>query len=409
MKLNRSAIPRVVSANGLRSHHTFFKGLRSLPFRSSFLIFAFVFTPAITLGQATEFTYVLNGVVLSGDVGRQIPPYLHEAVLEAETSLRQERHTTDGAIVFATWSEKDIPIEPHFELEIVDERLAGTTSGIMKTGEPVVKGVTKGAAVQLSITASGHEKFQRRVPIRPRHIVILDDILLVPLEVGSLATVVGRLQLEGEGEAGGVPIYVDEESVGITNEDGSFLLERIRHGDLELRATVPGYLEMRAKVEAPKSGRASCELRGFKLRYALVRWSFQPDGSRNFQRNVQTGMGVLSSCGLRRVSFNEGFRNVNGRSDFFVYQINDQLLIYNFDRNGDRNLGIARLNELTFDQVTQVPEVRFSTKRLTLNSGDFLLLKCYNPSQFAKMEVISMSTDPEEVKAWRETYRLESE
>ena len=151
-----------------------------------------------------------------------------------------------------------------------------------------------------------------------------------------------------------------------------------------------GFFGLSDTIKAKRGARNFVMLTGWRLRRAYVRWGYQPSaGSRNLADGLEEGYAFISTRDLDRVSFAEGFKQVQGESDFLVLQRDDRLIIRNFDI-GKVRPGILRLAETSFDEVVQAPDVPYPRKNLPLGEGDVFVFKRYDGEHHAKMEVLQL-------------------
>ena len=137
-----------------------------------------------------------------------------------------------------------------------------------------------------------------------------------------------------------------------------------------------------------KGGTATCSMEGYRLRKANVRWAYQPDGSRKFSNEtVLTGNATLINNQLDRVSFEKGFAQVQGESDFLIYQNGKQLVIHNFDVGPD-GPDFQEMKGVAFNALMEAPLDGYSQQNNILKKGSVFVFRTYDGKHYAKMEVL---------------------
>ena len=161
-------------------------------------------------------------------------------------------------------------------------------------------------------------------------------------------------------------------------------------GELRVHLAKPGYFCSGDTVEVSPGETATCLLRAYHRRSALVRWVYQADTSTSFLKgDLRGGQAVLSAAGSHRISFKDGFAAVSGKSDFFIYQQEGTLLIKNFDV-GNPPPGILKTEGASFDQVANAPGGDYPREVIPMQPGDVYAIKCYDGAHYAKMEVLDV-------------------
>lgn len=355
----------------------------------------------VTEQSLRAFVYVLNGGVPGDAREVRIPPHLADAVAEAEEMLAEEANAGSGALVYVVRTRGSTPVDIRTRLTDVTYGAGGYRPGRATVDVPKVEQVRRGQAIELRVQASNHEIFQRRAVVRSGWIVIWDDIELQPLSTRSAATIYGRIWLEGESsDLGGMAVTVDGEAAGLTDDDGYFVLDHVPAGEIRVASYRKGFVNSYTTVKVDPGGDTDCILRGYRQRAALVRWAYQPDGSRSFQGPLPTGLAVLSPNGVRRTVFSRGLEdNVQSRSDFLVLQKETDLLIRNFDMRGPAQPTFVKVDE-PFDRVLSAPKEMKRSQTTPMREGDVFVFQCYEGEHSAKMEVLAITDDQDQIERW---------
>ena len=80
---------------------------------------------------------------------------------------------------------------------------------------------------------------------------------------------------------------------------------------------------------------------------------------------------------------------VTGKSDFFVHQDEDKLIIKNFDASF-QGPGMMELHGVPFDKVKEAPQADYGTAPITMREGGVYVLRTFDGKHYAKMEVSSL-------------------
>jgi len=334
-----------------------------------------------------------------------------------ESELRQQRFATLEEAATRAYEEIDTPhrfevaalvyrftapdrqtVRGMTELHFVGGGRGGYSPGSAKTADAVLQPVfihRLPQAVELHIMAPGYEKYVRRGVLYAGELTVWDDIVLAPITHRTAATVMGRVWLEDESESlEGMVVTVDQEPVTFTDASGYFVATPVRAGNLRIAAYKPGYLGMCAELKVDRAAERACKLKGFRKRYARVRWAYQPDGTRSFVNGLRTGTAVLSVRELSRVSFAEGFTQVSGFSDFLVEQKNDRLMFRHFDQSGFNSPESIRLEHTSLDGLAEAPESGYKLSEFPLRPGEVYVFRCYDGEHYGMMEVLDITVEP---------------
>lgn len=323
---------------------------------------------------------------------------LEEAIAGAEVELQADYRFPIAALVYSFSTPDDRSVQARTELHFVGTGRSGYLPGRAQTSGaalvPVhVPGVSQ--PVALHIIAPGFERYMQRTILHPGEIIIWGNIVLKPTTEKTAAAVVGRVRLEDEDkELEGLVIYVDQEAVAFTNAEGYFVVDTVREGKLRISSHKTGYEGLYTQLTVESGYEHTCELVGYRKRFARVRWLYQPDGTRNFDVGVRTGAAVLSSTKLSRVSFVKGFKQVSGYSDFLVSQKEDRLVFRHFDVRGLKIPGSMRIKDSGFDELYEAPKSGYKRSEFTLRPGDLYVFQCYDGKHYAMMEVVDITVEP---------------
>jgi hypothetical protein len=244
---------------------------------------------------------------------------------------------------------------------------------------------------ELRITHPDYHEFRRPVVFEKGKVIVWDDIVLERVSPESACTIKGTVHLEDDADPKDIRVSSDDAST-TTDKSGNFTLTGIRSGEVGVGAQKPGYYGLYTKVNTIRGQTALCQLNGYRVRKAKVRWAYQPDGSKVFDNNnVVTGTAVLQDNELDRVSFAAGFAQVRGESDFLVYQTKDSLSMRNFDTTCSNDGPAILETHIAFEDLKEAPD-SFIEKcgSYTLQAGKVYVFRCYDGQHYAKMEVLEI-------------------
>ena len=366
------------------------------------LPFLFAMSPPVQVAPkpaspalGTPYRYILNanGKPLSRNQ-ITIPEHLLPLVEQAERDLATDKHLNDGAIIYCVRSADGKIGKARTEVHSLGPRYGGHRPGRITEGGTSLYFKRHGEAVELRVMASGYDQFQRRAILRDDQILIWDDIVLDPVQAGTGGTVHGTVWLEGSPNLDGILVSVNREAGNFTDGQGRFSLTELPEGDLNISAHKGGYLGLTAKVSVGKGATGTCELRGYRLRTALVQWAFQPDGSRNLSGNQPGGTATISPRGLKRISFSNGFGEVSRKSDMYIRQERSRLLLDAFDQRNPDQPGFIQMDGVGFDELREAPATGYSGVEKELTPGAVFACKSYDGQHYGKLVVLRVDGGP---------------
>lgn len=320
---------------------------------------------------------------------------LYDALGSADEKIAANARFDVAVIVYTVSTADGQPIKANTKFRGKGKDGPGCTPGRIKTNEVAVQPVailqhqvTK--PVELRISAPGYQEVVRRVILKVDDIVIWDDIILTPITYETAAIIVGRLTLEND-DPEGIAIYVDNEAVTFTDAKGYFLTDMVRSGTVEVSAYIRGYPRLNKKITLHPGEETTVELNGFRHRQARIRWAYQPNEIRVFDKNIRTGEALITAVRNSRISFTKGFQEVLQRSDFHIYQEDDKLMIQNFDKPR-RGIppGIIKFENKSLKDIIEAPESGYAQSKIEIQPGDVYIFRCYDGKNYALMEVLDV-------------------
>ncbi len=318
-------------------------------------------------------------------------PELTEAVTEARKKLELETNPkhAQGALVYTIAGSDGGRPQVTARLEFPSGGYRGVPA---ETARPNTVYDRSTQTYVLRITAPGYQPFARNVTFEPGRVLVWNDIVLERVTAETGATINGAVWLEDDADPTGVAVAVDDQRL-TADERGRFSATGLREGQIRVSAHKPGYSGQSVSVALTRGGAQNCELRLFRTRFALVRWSCQLEPGGPLAGWVRHGAAVVSPGGLDRVSFLQGFTQVGRESDFGVRQRDAHLVISNFDsRGGDDRPGIMRTSARGYEQLSQPPVGDYNdTRDLKLDRGAAFVFRCFDGQHFAKMEVLDVA------------------
>lgn len=279
----------------------------------------------------------------------------------------------------------------------------GRTYASVRPGQALVEIMRwpEGSGVRLQ--ALGHHELVHKFAVGPGKILVIDDLALEPIAPGEGAEVLGVVKLEDGVDPEGIAVTVGCIRTE-TDKFGRFRATGLGAGETSVRASVPNHRGLSATTELRRGGKDFVLLEGWRPRYALVRWAYQPEPTTDLTTGLVTGRGLLDANDLDRISFAQGFTVVTGLSDFLVQQREDRLTIRNFDIGRDPP-GIEYLPDISFDEVRKAPPA-LGRQTHELVEGGVYVFRCFDGEHYAKMEVLRIvNTDEDRARLVSELVR----
>jgi hypothetical protein len=301
-----------------------------------------------------------------------------------------QEYDNDGALIYRVHSEDGSLDQARTEFHWTGKGRGGYRPDSISENQTEVRFDRNGQPAELHVIHPNYHEFRRPVIFEKGIVIVWDDIVLEPVTPENSCTIKGTVRLEDDADATGISVSGGGAST-MTDENGNFTLTGIRSGSVTVAAQKSGYHGLYTKVDATKGQTTSCQLNGYRIRKAKVRWAYQPDGSKVFDNNVVTGTAVLQDNELDRVSFAAGFTQVGGESDFLVYQTKDTLTMRNFDTRHGTGPAILETN-IPFEDLKEVPDsfIERCCDYYTLQTGKVYAFRCYDGQHYAKMEVLEI-------------------
>lgn len=307
-----------------------------------------------------------------------------EAVADARRRLAEDERGQLAAIVLAVQTNDETPrridgMIGHFP--------GGHRTASFSTGSAWAD-ITRAGEYVVRLRVDGYHEYEQAVRVEPGEVLVLDDVWLEPVGPEDGIDILGMVKLEDGAGAGGIRVRAGDAHAE-TDAHGRFRLSGIGAGEIRIYAPKDGYEGLHRTIHAKKGDRTPVVIEGWRKRYAVVRWAYQPDGSRDLSRGIESGEAVIAPRLLDRVSFKDGFVEVDRHSDFLVMQTADKLIIRNFDQ-GPGKPRIMELPDIDFDEVRSVPEVEFPKREHELRVGAVYLFRSYHGDYYAKMQVLEI-------------------
>lgn len=307
-----------------------------------------------------------------------------EAVAEARWRLAEDERGQLAAIVLFVQTEDETPRR-------IDGKIGhfpgGHRGAYFSTGSAWVD-ITRAGEYVVRLRVDGYHEYEQAVRVEPGEVLVLDDIRMEPIGPQDAIDILGMVKLEDEASAEGIRVRAGDANAE-TDAHGRFRLSGIGAGEIRIYAPKDGYEGLHRTIHAKKGDKTPVVIEGWRKRYAVVQWAYQPDGSPDLSRGIESGEAVIAPRLLDRVSFKDGFVEVDRHSDFLVMQKADKLIIRNFDQ-GPGKPRIMELPDIEFDEVRTVPDVEFPKREHELREGAVYLFRSYHGDYYAKMQVLEI-------------------
>lgn len=326
-------------------------------------------------------------------------PSVDEAVAYANQALADEARKGCSAVIAVP----QVDPERAETVQVTFQIGYGRTYASVRPGEALVEIQRWPEGSGLRLQALGHHELVHKFAVGPGKILVLDDLALESIAPGEGAEIIGVVKLEEGVDPEGIPVIVG----GIRTETdrfGRFRAGGLGAGETSVRASLPNYRGLYATTELRRGGKDFVLLEGWRPRYALVRWAYQPEPTTDLSTGLVTGRGLLDAHDSDRIRFAKEFTVVSGQSDFLVQQHEDRLTIRNFDI-GRIPPGIEYLPDIAFDEVRKAPPA-LGQRTQELVEGGVYVFRCYDGEHYAKMEVLQIvSTDEDRARLVSELVR----
>ncbi|MBN1796709.1 MAG: carboxypeptidase regulatory-like domain-containing protein [Sedimentisphaerales bacterium] len=339
----------------------------------------------------TTFTQPKPNMIIEIFGSDELDKEMYDTIAKTNSNLiNSDKQKDQGALVYRVRSEDKYLSRARTEFHWTGNRRGGYRPDEISEGQTKVVFDRDGQSAELRVIHPDYHEFRRPLVFEKGKVIVWDDIFLERVSPENSCTVKGTVHLEDDADPKGIRVSSGGTSA-TTDDEGNFILKGLRSGEVHIGAGKSGYYGLYTTVNVAKGQTATCKLNGYRIRKAKVRWVYQPDDSKDFTKdNIVTGTAILQDRELNRVSFAEGFKQVHGKSDFFVHQVGGDLFIMNTDaRSGDGPAFIE--TDISFDEITKVPDVDFRrSTRMTLKAGKVYIFRCYDGQHYAKMEVLEI-------------------
>lgn len=308
--------------------------------------------------------------------GKQRDPKITAMVERIKKELLTEEHQGEGALIYQVRSTDGLLSDARMELHWTGMGRGGYRPSSCSEGDIEVLYDRDQQPVELRVTDAKYNEFRRPFLFRKGQVVIWDDIVIERLDENTDCTIRGVIRLEDNANPSGIKVsrWGGGPST-VTNDKGEFTLTNMPAGENSIHADKPNYHGLYTRVTVNKGQTATCEIEGYRIRKADVRWAYQPDGSRIFSnKEVLAGNATLADNQLDRVSFGNGFTQILGRSDFMIFQEDKEIAIYNCDV-GPYGPAFQEERSVTFDALTEAPLEGYVQQKKILNKGSIFVFR----------------------------------
>lgn len=321
-------------------------------------------------------------------------PEIDAMIKQVKKELLTEQHQGEGALIYQVRSTDGLLSNARTELHWTGMGRGGYRPSSCSEGNIEVLYERDQQPVELRITHADYNEFRRPFVFKKGQVVIWDNIEIERMDEKTACTIKGVIHLEDNADPSEIKVTRwGGGSSAVANAKGEFILSNMPAGENAICAIRKGYHGLYATVKVDKGQTASCEIEGYRIRKATVRWAYQPDGSRKLSNEgVLAGNATLADNQLDRVSFEKGFTQVQGQSDFLIFQEGKQLIIRNFDVGSD-GPDFQEMKDVTFDALTEAPLDGYSRQNNILKKGSVFVFRTYDGKHYAKMEVLEIKDE----------------
>jgi hypothetical protein len=321
-------------------------------------------------------------------------PEIDAMIEQVKKELLTEQRQGQGALICQVRSTDGLLSNARKELHWTGMGRGGYRPSSCSEGTVEVLYERDQQPVELRITHADYNEFRRPFVFQKGQVVVWDNIEIERMDEKTACTIKGVVHLEDNADPGEIKVTRGGGGpVAETNAKGEFVLSNMPAGENSIYADKQNYHGLYTTVKVNKGQTATCEIEGYRIRRATVRWAYQPDGSRKFSNEaVLTGNAILADNQLDRVSFEKGFTQVQGHSDFLIAQEGKQLIIRNFDVGSD-GPDFQEMKGVAFDALTEAPLDGYSRQKNILKKGSVFVFRTYDGKHYAKMEVLEIKDE----------------
>jgi hypothetical protein len=321
-------------------------------------------------------------------------PEITAMIEQVKKELLTEQQQGKGALIYQVRSTDGLLSNARMELHWTGMGRGGYRPSSCSEGSVEVLYERDQQPVELRITHADYNEFRRPFVFQKGQVVIWDNIEIERLDEKTACTIKGVIHLEDNADPSGIKVIRwGGGPVAVTDAKGEFVLSNMPAGESSIHADKQNYHGLYTTVKVNKGQTATCEIEGYRIRNANIRWAYQPDGSRKFSNEaVLTGNATLIDNQLDRVSFEKGFTQVQGQSDFLIAQEGKQLIIRNFDVGSD-GPDFQEMKGVAFDALMEAPMDGYSRQNNILKKGSVFVFRTYDGKHYAKMEVLEIKDE----------------
>ncbi|MGB0714848.1 MAG: hypothetical protein ACPGXK_03165 [Phycisphaerae bacterium] len=336
---------------------------------------------------------------LAAHAREQHPKTIAKAIQIAQAELAAGKHPGKGAVVFAVNTRQARNQSPNNQ-NALRYRLStigggGYFPGQMMPGEIVTRYFRNDFQFELTAWGQGYHQLAERGVIRQGRVVVFDKLFLNPVTPGTACTLEGKVELEGRNSPGPVSVWIRGFPKFMTRPDGTFTVNDLGSGHYQVHSTESGFYGGWAHVTLTQGKTSFAAITMEKERYAVVRWAFQPNGTRDLEFGLETGVASVSAVSDRSFSLSEGFKSTRQRPDIAVRQ-DDGVLSFWSSHQGKEGPGLIKLDGVSFDDVKIAPHAAYTRDWQPMVAGSNYIVKTYDGKRFGKIEVLLVTTEKSE-------------
>lgn len=335
---------------------------------------------------------------LSGRVEARepIPQSIPQAIQMAQKELDDGKHPGRGAVVF-TVNTPSTPQSSGKNQNLLQFRLntlggGGYYPGQMQEGEIVTRYFRKDWQFDLRIWGVGFHQSVERGVVREGRVLVFNNISLEPVRPTTACTLKGNVVLEGRTKTGPVSVWIRGFPYFKSAPDGTFAIHDLGEGQYQVHASESGYLTGWAYVTLERGKTSTVQLNLEQERYAVLKWGSQPNGTRDLQYGLKTGLAAVSAREARSFTITDGFDAPSGKADIAVRQENG-IPTFWCSHQGKNGPGILKLDGVSFADIKVAPNTAYDCDWQPIEVGSTYIVQSYDGTHFAKIEVLLVTTD----------------
>lgn len=312
---------------------------------------------------------------------------LDTKIAVTQDAFKRGFHAGDGALIYCNRSSDGLMVKAEVRLDYTSLTHAGMQQDVATEGQCTVLYGPNGDSFDLQLWAPGYHQFHRAGVFREGKITVWDDIVLDKVTDESGAIIEGIVRLDDGRPADEILVRLGNAVQTKTDREGRFRFANCPEGVVAVYGRKTGYTGLTCSPRTRRGETSACELLGFRVRTAIVRWVYQPSASRDLVNGVESGIAILGGHRPSPIKMSDGFQLTPSGNDFDVVQEGQGLKI-RIPATQPPGPGILRITGTSYDQIMSAPTGDYGRAEFALEPGAVLVLRSLDSEHYAKLEVL---------------------